>query len=177
VTDTAEAPPENTLLRVFQRTTAAFAVTVVGFVPLLVALDARVLQRNEVPLAPVAAALAVVGALSLVGGRRWVPQLRPETTDVGELLVRYRSRHFAQLAWAELPLLAGFGAVLLLGGDAWVFGIGAVASAAGFALAWPTDRTVQRDEEALRAAGSRIELAETVRTVTIGDPGGPPRQV
>jgi hypothetical protein len=137
--------PRSSVLGMFQRTTAAFAATTVGCVPLVAAIEAGAIERTDVKAAPVAAAVTAVAVLSLLGGRAWVPRLHPAAEELTARVGRYRSRHFAQLAWSMLPTVAGLGAVALLGGEAWVYAIGATASLVEFWLAFPTESRARRD--------------------------------
>lgn len=112
------------------------------------------------PAGFVAAAVNLVALVSLVGGRIGVPRL---DASEPECFVRsYRSRLFARLAWAEAPAVLAFAAFLLLGGEAWVFGIGLAASLAGFALAAPTRASLRREQQQLIASGSSLDLLEVL---------------
>ncbi len=133
-------------------------IILIGYVVLI--LDTEYLTRTDVPAGVIAVAVGVIGLVSLVGGRIGVPRL--DVSDPARLVRSYRSRLFARLAWAEAPALLAFAGFLLLGGQAWVFGIGLVASLAGFALAAPTRASVRREQERLAASGSSVDLVEVL---------------
>jgi len=125
------------------------------------------LNRTDVSAGVIAAVVALIGLLSLVGGRIAVPSL--DASDPARLVTSYRSRFFARLAWAEVPALLAFAGFLLLGGEAWVYGIGLAASLAGFALAAPTRASVRREQELIAASGASLDLLEVLSAT--GRPG------
>lgn len=149
-----------------RRIWAAFCVAVVliGVVILILHSEGG-LKRTGISVDVVAVGLALIGILSLVGGRVWVPQL--DGSDSGSVVQSYHSRFFARLAWAEAPALLAFGGFLLLGGEPWVYLIGLTASLAGFGLAAPTPASLRRDQEKLDASGKTLNLLETLG----GSPG------
>lgn len=148
------APSTSSFLHAMQRTTSAFAATVVFALPLVVVLDDG---RTDIPATPVTAAVAAVAVASVIAGRRWVPRLPPPGADTGLLVEQLRLRHFAQLGWSMLPMLVALGGTALLR-DGRVYAIGAAASVIGFALAWPTRNRLRPD------------VAEAVDTVAMGSP-------
>ena len=150
----AGTPSTSSFLHAMQRTTAAFAATVVFALPLVVVLDDG---RTDIPATPVTAAVAAVAVVSVVAGRIWVPRLPPPGADTGLLVEQLRLRHFAQLGWSMLPMLVALGGTALLR-DGRVYAIGAAASVIGFALAWPTRNRLRPD------------VAEAVDTVAMGSP-------
>jgi hypothetical protein len=147
----------SSVLRPMQRITGAFALAVLLFGNVVVALGADDLKRTDVAIGPVVAAVVAAALVSLVGGRLLLPKLRPDAREPAELVGQYRSRFFGQLAWAEMPVLLAFGAVFLVG-EGWIYVIGLVPSLAGFALALPTGTRVHRDNDQLRASGSTLDL-------------------
>ena|SRR5688572_12248593 len=131
-----------------QRTTNAFATSIVVFLPLAVALDAG---SSDVPRAPVVAAVGAVSLLALVGGVLWLPKLPRDTDDPddpGAFLEALRLRHMARLGWALVPVLAALAGVALLR-EAWVYAIGAFASLPGFVGAWRTRAELTPRERSL----------------------------
>lgn len=149
-----------------QRIWAAFCVAVVsiGIVVLILHSEGG-LNRTGVSVEVVAAGVTLIGVVSLVGGRVWVPQL--DGSDRGRLVQSFASRFFARMAWAEAPALFAFGGFLVLGGEPWVYLIGLTASVAGFALAAPTRASLRRDQERLDTSGRTLNLLESL--------GGSPR--
>lgn len=157
-------------LRPLQRLLASFCVAVVLIGVVALTLDTTGgLQRSRVATGPVVAGVILIGIVSLVGGRIWVPRLDP--SDRASLVRSYRSRLFARVAWAEVPALAAFGGFLLLGGEPWVYLIGLAASLAGFALAAPTRASLARDQRDLDASGKPIDLPGTLGEAS-GQGGG-----
>jgi hypothetical protein len=147
------------VIAALRRIWAAFCVAMVliGVVVLILQSEGG-LKRTDISAQLVAVVVTLIGILSLVGGRVWVPQL--DASDLGSVLQRYRSRFFARIAWAEAPALLAFGGFLLLGGEPWVYLIGLTASLAGFALAAPTPASLRRDQAQLDASGRTFDLLE-----------------
>lgn len=131
------------------------ALVLLGTVVLLLDSEGG-LDRTAVPTGVVAAGVTILGVICLVGGRVGVPGL--EGRDRAALLESYRRRLFVRVAWSEAPALLAFGGFLLLGGQAWVYGIGLLASLTGLALAAPTRRSAHRDQEQLDEAGSSVDV-------------------
>lgn len=149
-----------------RRIWAAFCVAVVliGVVVLILHKEGG-LHRTGVSAEVVAVAVTLIGILSLVAGRVWVPQL--DGSDPGGVVRSYHHRFFARMAWAEAPALLAFGGFLLLGGEPWVYLIGLTASLVGFAFAAPTLASLRRDQEQLDASGKTLNLLESLG----GSPG------
>lgn len=149
------------IIGAIQRIWAAFCVAVVLIsVVVLVLQSEGGLKRTGVSAEVVAVGVTLIGILSLVAGRVWVPQL--DGSDPGGIVRSYHSRFFARMAWAEAPALLAFGGFLLLGGEPWVYLIGLTASLAGFALAAPTRASLRRDQEQLEASGKTLNLLESL---------------
>ncbi len=151
-------------LGVMQGVFATFCVAMLLIGNVVLILDTSGdLRRSDASVGVVAAGVAVIGVLSLAGGRIAVPSL--DASDPARLVTSYRSRFFARLAWAEAPALLAFAGFLLLGGEAWVYGIGLAASLAGFALAAPTRASVRRDQEQIAASGTSLDLLEVLTVI------------
>lgn len=149
---------------VMRRLFLAFVGAVLAIGYTVVVLDATAeLDRTDVPVGVVAGSLTVLGLLSFAGGRIWVPRL--DGSDPIQLVTSYRSRLVARLAWAEVPAILALGAFILLGGEAWVSGVGIGASLVGLALVAPTRSSLRRDQERLRAAGHDVDLFEIMGLV------------
>ncbi|MDP1804973.1 MAG: hypothetical protein Q8K72_07400, partial [Acidimicrobiales bacterium] len=164
---TADRPRGTGAIGALQRIWAAFCVAVfsIGVVVLILHNEAG-LNRTGVSAEVVAGGVALIGVVSLVGGRVWVPQL--DGSDRGRLVQSFHNRFFARMAWAEAPALLAFGGFLLLGGEPWIYLIGLTASLAGFAWAAPTPASLHRDQEQLDASGRALDLREV-----LGRPRGP----
>ncbi len=162
----AEGRADNELLApgalgVMQRVFVAFCVAILLIGNVVLILDnSGDLERTDVSSGVVGAVVTVIGVLSLVGGRIGAPALK--ASGPAHLVTSYRSRFFARMAWAETPALVAFGGFLLLGGEAWVFGIGLAASLVGFVLAAPTRASLRRDQEQITATGSSVDLLEVM---------------
>ena len=150
-----------------QRIWVTFCAAVVLIGVVVLTLDSSgALKRTAFPQRVVAGGVIVIGIMSLVGGRVWVPRL--DGTDRGSVVQSYQSRFFARVAWAEAPAHLAFGGFLLLGGEAWVYLIGLTASLAGFALAAPSRAAVRRDQDQLDAAGKALDVLQSLG----GSPSG-----
>ena len=149
------------VIAALRRIWAAFCVSMVliGVIVLILQSEGG-LKRTGVSAQLVGVGVTLIGVLSLVGGRVWVRQL--DGSDLESVIQSYRSRFFAQVAWAEAPALLAFGGFLLLGGEPWVYLIGLTASLAGFAPAAPTPASLRRDQEQLDASGKTLNLLESL---------------
>lgn len=146
-------------LGAMQQVCATFCVAILMIGIAVLILDTSGdLNRTGVSAGVVAVGVAVIGLVSVVGGRVGVPSL--DASDPMRLVTTYRNRVFARLAWAEAPAILAFAGFLLLGGEAWVYGIGLGASLIGFALAAPTRASVRREQEEVSASGSSLDLLE-----------------
>lgn len=149
------------VIAALRRIWAAFCVAMVliGVVVLILQSEGGV-KRTGVSADLVVGGVTLIGMLSLVGGRVWVPQL--DGSDLGSIIQSYRSRFFARVAWAEAPALLAFGGFLLLGGEPGVYLIGLTASLIGFALAVPSPASLRRDQARLDASGKTLNLLESL---------------
>jgi hypothetical protein len=111
---------------------------------------------------PAAAALvvAVLGIISLVGARL-VP-LRLDCSDELALSRSWRSRFLARMAVSEVPALAGFVAFTLTGAP-WLYALGLVFTALGFAASGPMHANLVRDQEQLAIDGCAVALVPALR--------------
>jgi F0F1-type ATP synthase membrane subunit c/vacuolar-type H+-ATPase subunit K len=106
------------------------------------------------------AVVVLVGAVALTA-TRMISARRLDTTDATTLGNAFRTRFFLGLATAESVALVGFvGAFLALSPA--VYLLAAVMTLVGFALIAPTRVHLEREDEALRAAGSTISLYEAL---------------
>jgi hypothetical protein len=150
-----------------QRIWATYCVALVLIGVVVLTLDNNgALNRTGVSGELVASGVTLIGILSLVGGRVWVPRLTG--SDRASIVKSYQNRFFVRVAWAEAPALLAFGGFLLLGGEAWVYLIGLTVSLAGLGLAAPTRSSLHRDQEQLDAAGKGLNLLESLS----GSPNG-----
>ncbi|CAA9243131.1 MAG: hypothetical protein AVDCRST_MAG10-1707 [uncultured Acidimicrobiales bacterium] len=140
---------------------AAFSVALVmiGVVVLTLDNDAE-LERTGVPVGVVACGVILIGFASVVGGRFWVARL--VGVDGATVVRSFHRRLTGRLAWAEVPALTAFGGFLLVGGAAWIYGIGLTVSITGLTSAAPTRASLQRDQERLDAAGTGLDLVESL---------------
>jgi len=108
---------------------------------------------------PVTLAVAGFGLASFVGGA-----LRPrlDCADGAQLAKSYAQRFFLRVAVAEAAALIGFvGFVLTTSG--WLYFLGALFSAVGFARAAPTARHLAQDEQRLAASGCARSVVAALR--------------
>jgi hypothetical protein len=109
--------------------------------------------------------VAVIGLVSLATARLERPL---HCDDDARLAKSYTQRFFLRLASAEGVALAGFVAFVLTG-SGWMYPLGVLFTAIGFALLAPTTRHLQEDEERLRDCGCARSLVEALRR---NPPGG-----
>ncbi len=114
---------------------------------------------------PATVGVALIGLASLAGSRLERPL--PCEDDAG-LARSYTQRFFLRLASAEAAALAGFVAFVLTG-SGWMYPLGGLFTAIGFAQVAPTTRHLGEDEERLRASGCARSLVDAVRR---NPPGG-----
>ena len=92
-------------LGVMQQVLGSFCVAILLIGNVVLILDnTDGLERTKVSAGVVALGVAVIGVVSLVGGRVAVPSL--DASGPVQLVTTYRSRFFARLAWAEAPALS-----------------------------------------------------------------------
>lgn len=142
-----------------RRLVTAFCIAVVMIGVVVLALDAE-LGRSGVPAEVVAFGVTLIGIVSVAGGRIWAPRL--EGGDRATVVRSFHRRLMARPAWSEAPALAAFGGFLLVGDEAWIYAIGLTASIAGLTLAAPTRASLQRDQARLDAAGTGLDLVESL---------------
>jgi hypothetical protein len=80
----------------------------------------------------------------------------------------YRTRFFLRLAFSESVALFGFVLVFVVG-PAWLYFLGAAFTAVGFARLAPTRSNLERDQQALLAAGCTRSVVGALR----GNPARP----
>jgi hypothetical protein len=104
--------------------------------------------------------VAVVGAVALVG-LRFLP-LRLDCSDELALSRSWRTRFLARMSVSEVPALAGFIAFTLTGGP-WLYALGLVFTALGFATSGPMHANLVRDQEQLALESCAIALVPALR--------------
>jgi hypothetical protein len=104
--------------------------------------------------------VVAIGVLSLVAPR--VVRMRLDCSDELALSRSYRARFMARLAMAEVPALAGFVAFTLTGAP-WLYALGLVFTALGFASAGPMHANLVRDQEQLALDGCAVALVPALR--------------
>lgn len=109
---------------------------------------------------PAAAIVVAVGAAGVAVAARLERPL--DCSGDGALAGSYRSEFFLRVAAAEVPALAGFVAVMVVG-PAWLYFLGAPFSLAGFALAAPSARNLARAQDRLRLQGCARSLVAALR--------------
>ena len=146
--------PPLTQLRV------VFTAVVLGAVPFLfllsLVIDPEDQWRGELEpdwtlwilFAVVAAALLSVG---------WARDRRLSGTTTQALARSYITRFFVGIGLADSSALLGV-AIAFATSRVWPYLVGLAASLTGFAMMAPTARSIQRDEERLRARGSPVSL-------------------
>jgi hypothetical protein len=136
-------------------------VGLVAALPLfLVSFSYIVEEPGPVGLAP--SVVVAVGVLSTLGisilHRRTLP-----TESLGSLAAGWRARFFIGVGFAEMPALVGL-ALTLPTDTLWVYLIGMVFSLIGFWRVAPSRGNLARDQNAIRSAGSPLDLIRALMT-------------
>lgn len=137
---------------------AVVALLVIGVIVGLLAADPDRFGDRSRGLAVVV--VLAIGLLSLAGPR-FLP-LRLDCSDELALSRSWRSRFMGRLAVAEVPALAGFIAFTMTGAP-WLYALGLVFTALGFATAGPMHANLVRDQERLAIEGCAIALVPALR--------------
>lgn len=138
--------------------TFVFAIAMIGVVVAM--LDATGDPTGLFDPVPAAVVVVVVGVVTVVVrrvARRALPCASPSA-----MAAAYRTRFFLEIAFAEAAALIGFAAFMVTGAG-WLYALGAVFSAAGFARLAPTTAHLRRDEEELRRRGCALGLVAALR--------------
>lgn len=135
--------------------TFAVSVVAVGAVAVLLTTTGGITSEAAVIDAPVAAAVvALLGVASLAAQRLVNPPLECE-----RLAKTYRTRFFLHVAFANVPMLLGFTAVVVTG-HLWVILPGALLTAVGLWRAAPTRAHLAADQDALIGTGCGRSLLQ-----------------
>lgn len=110
---------------------------------------------------PLIAAAFVGGGVGALVAQRLLSRPLDGTTDQ-TLVTTYRTRFFLRLAFGEIPALVGFVGFFVY--DWWLYPIGLVLTAMGFAFAAPTVRSLQKDQDDLIARGCPLSLVAALRS-------------
>lgn len=140
----------------------AFVSFVSAFV--LIGIVVWVLEATGSPEGSVSATaaslgVALVGVASLAGSALDRPLA---CDDDSGLAKSYTQRFFLRVALAEAAALAGFVAFVVTG-SSWMYVLGALFTALGFARLAPSTAHLRDDEERLREAGCHRSLVATLR--------------
>jgi hypothetical protein len=118
-------------------------------------------------------AVATVGLLSLLGIN--LLHHRPlVTTSLGSLAASWRTRSFIGVGIAQIPALVAI-ALTFATDPLWIYGIGMVLSMVGLWGIAPSKRSLARDQEAIRASGSPLDLTEALMSSGPSASTSPPR--
>lgn len=104
------------------------------------------------------ALIAAVGVLALAAQRVVVARRPLKLGSAGQLAISYRSRFFARVAFAQLPIFIGFVATFLVVVSPIPYLIALPFTCVAFALAAPTAARIARDQEWIRMQGSGLSL-------------------
>jgi hypothetical protein len=118
--------------------------------------------ESQEPAARVATFVAIAGVAGVALCVR--SQSRPlDASDQSTLVASYAAQYFVGMAFAQLPVIAGFvGATVT--GHGWMYGLGLAFAVVGFTLVAPTNGRIRRRDEQLVAAGSAFRLSEALQT-------------
>jgi MFS family permease len=117
--------------------------------------------ESQEPAARFATFVAIAGvagvALCVRSGSRPL-----DASDQATLVASYAAQYFVGMAFAQLPVIAGFvGATVT--GHGWMYGLGLAFAVVGFAFVAPTNGRIRRRDEQLVAAGSAFRLSEALQ--------------
>lgn len=143
-------------LRVLFLGQIAAAVAIFGAVPLTLGAD------ESRAATPFVVAVAAVGLLCLALGRLLDGQL--DCTTRVSLAMSWKIRFYRRLAFAQLPLFAGFVAAAILTGNAWVYLVAVPFAVPGFIWAAPTKGQLKRDQVRLIRSGCGQNLVAALRS-------------
>jgi hypothetical protein len=147
-------------------------VGLVAALPLFLVSFSYIVEGPGSPgLAPYA--VVAVGLLSVLGIS--LLHRRPlAMTSLESLEASWRARFFIGVGIAEIPALVSL-ALTLATDVLWVYLIGMVFSLTGFFRIAPTKRNLARDQEAIRSAGSPLDLTLALISAGPSAPGPPHR--
>lgn len=143
-------------------------VVAIGLVGVVVAiLETTADDIGSTGVLPVAVlVVAAVGLATLAAPRLLARPLRCENESA--LADGYRQRFFLQIAFAEAAALVAF-IGFIVSGAGWLYPVGALFSAIGFAKLAPTSGHLRQDQEDLRRRGCNVSLMSALRQLR-----GPP---
>jgi hypothetical protein len=101
-----------------------------------------------------------IGALATLDVQ-WARARRLDVTSPGHLAASYRARTFIGIGASEVPALAAFVGVFVMGAY-WIYLVGLPVSLAGLLLAGPTRREIARRQEQIAARGSPLSLVQAL---------------
>jgi hypothetical protein len=113
----------------------------------------------------VAAGVLAYGMVSLIAPRLLERPL--DCTSDATLVSGYRTRFFLRIAFAEAAALVGFVGAFV-SGEAWMYALGGVFAALGFARLAPSRHNLERDQEALNLQSCGRSLTRLLVTATPG---------
>lgn len=134
------------------------AIGMIGGVVVILETTEAIESTDVVPVAVVA--VVVVGLATLAAPRFLTRPLRCE--DESALAEGYRQRFFLRIAFAEAAALVGF-IGFIVSGAGWVYPLGALFRAIGFAKLAPTSGHLRQDQEDLRRHGCNVSLMSALR--------------
>lgn len=111
------------------------------------------------PLVVMPLLVVALGVSCLVAQRVFSKPL--DLATPASLAGSYRTRFFLRMALGETPALFGFVGFFLY--DWWLYPLGLVFTAVGFAYAAPSVRNFAADQERIDAQGSRLRLVPALR--------------
>ena len=110
-----------------------------------------------------AVVVVLAGLVAAVLVRRVGPRLRTDSATA--LAETYRTRFFSRIAVAESTALIAFAAVLATG-NPWLYPLGVLFAAVGFAWLAPTAAHLAADQEQLDQQGVRLSLVAALESPT-----------
>lgn len=118
---------------------------------------------------PIAIGVTVIGVAGLAA--RQLFDRRLDCSDDLRLATTYRERFFLRIAFSEAASLAGFAAFILTS-RWWLYPLGAVFTAVGYARLAPTGAHLSHDQHALTEGGCGRSLIAALAGLPGGDASG-----
>ena len=112
---------------------------------------------------PLALLIPVATTWTLIGWPVLRRQMRVDGSNHAVVRSEYMKLFFLRLAFAEAPMMIGF-AIASYNSTAILFLYAMVLGAVPFALAAPTERTIDRLQDELTTAGSSVDVRTAIRT-------------
>jgi len=135
------------------------AIGMIGCVVVILETTAAEIRPSS-EVFPLWVVVVAVGFATLAASRVVTPPLPCESES--DLAAGYRQRFFLQIAFANVAALTGFMGVIMSAAG-WMYPLGALFTAIGFAKLAPTAGNLRQDQEDLRRRGCTVSLMSALQ--------------